>query len=457
MATIEIIWQQLDSLSDVLLDSLEPKCLELNFDPESGITSLREAVINVKNIRNFLRDAVVKQKLIQLPLTIQNELSTQLSVVAKYAISIDSGNNELVNFGAAADRLMVISWQYNLHNLSEQVVGYLEKSNQLKQLEIETTELRGKLLKALKTKERIEQLQAHAESVDNAVTEYFVKLQARNTEADGIVKQIGDFSQRANAVLATAQQTDTTLAHLQAASKSREAEIAAVQARILEFSKSIDVYNSQINETSVFADTTIVRNNDKTIELIAKLEGLEGQIKDAIERATGYSLFNSFSIRQGQLAATKNQWRWILLSLVILSVAATLLVGFTTDVFNIAFYIKLAISIPLGYSIGFCTLQYSRERKLEEEYAFKANISISLVPYKDLVEKMINPNSAEERVKYTSFLIDAIKEVYSPPKSGTSDGGSEAFADPEKVLKRLSKTLEAFLKPFEPLLKAIRK
>jgi len=146
-----------------------------------------------------------------------------------------------------------------------------------------------------------------------------------------------------------------------------------------------------------------------------------------------------------------------LLALVALSVGATLLIGFTTKVFDVAFYIKVAISIPLAYAFAFCTLQYSRERKLEEEYAFKSNISISLVPYKDLVEKMIDPKSAEERLKYTSFLIDAIKEVYTSPTSKIFDREPETSADPEKALKRLSKTLEIIVKPFEPFLNAIRK
>lgn len=457
MTTPEELWQRLESLSDSLLDSLEDKCTELGFDPAAGITTIREAVTNAKHSRDLLRAAVREKKLIQLPISIQNRLTEQLDWISKYATAIQSGNNEVLNFVQAVDSLLSLAWQYNLHNLSGEVVGYLEKLNQLKLLEGETIELRRELLTALKAKKRLEELEEHARLVDAANTENLTKLTSRTTEAGEIVKQTTEFSQKASAVLATAQQTDTTLAQLQASAKSREAEITAVQTRILDFSKKIEGFTQEISTTSSIAQTTIADNRTRTDSLITELERLEGQIKEAIERATGYSLFNSFAVRQSKIAEQKNQWRWILLGLVVLSVGATLLIGFTTKEFDVAFYIKLAISIPLAYSIGFCTLQYSRERKLEEEYAFKGNISISLVSYKDLVEKMIDPKNAEERLRYTTFLIDAIREVYTPPIGTILDGDSHGAADPEKALKRLSKTVELIVKPLEPLINAIRK
>ena len=58
--------------------------------------------------------------------------------------------------------------------------------------------------------------------------------------------------------------------------------------------------------------------------------------------------------------------------------------------YNAAFFLKLSISIPLIYGIAFCNVQYARERRLEEEYAFKSNISISLDPYQKLVGGLVD-------------------------------------------------------------------
>ena len=53
------------------------------------------------------------------------------------------------------------------------------------------------------------------------------------------------------------------------------------------------------------------------------------------------------------------------------------------------FYLTISMALPLIYATPFFNLQYSRERRLAEEYASKSNISISLIPYKDLVEKLV--------------------------------------------------------------------
>jgi hypothetical protein len=81
----------------------------------------------------------------------------------------------------------------------------------------------------------------------------------------------------------------------------------------------------------------------------------------------------------------------------------------------VLFFLKLSITLPLIYAIHFCSTEYSNERKLEEEYAFKGNISISLEPYRELVEKMIDKNNPTEAAKYSDFVIDSIDKVFTSP------------------------------------------
>jgi hypothetical protein len=117
--------------------------------------------------------------------------------------------------------------------------------------------------------------------------------------------------------------------------------------------------------------------------LVNELEVLEARIRESIERATGYTLFHSFQKRQLDLAKSKRFWGIALAIAVAISLCAS--AGFIyslryVQVYNAAFYLKLSISLPIIYAIAFCSVQYSRERRLEEEYAFKSNISISLDP-----------------------------------------------------------------------------
>ena len=58
--------------------------------------------------------------------------------------------------------------------------------------------------------------------------------------------------------------------------------------------------------------------------LVAQLNDLEGKIKDAIERATGFTLFHAFQRRQQDIVKAKNFWAWALSGCVALSVLLAL-------------------------------------------------------------------------------------------------------------------------------------
>jgi len=113
------------------------------------------------------------------------------------------------------------------------------------------------------------------------------------------------------------------------------------------------------------------------------------------------------------------------------------------------------MSLPLIYAIVFCSTQYTRERKLEEEYAFKSNISISLIPYQELVEKLVAKGKPEDNEKFTTFIIDSINKVFTSPTSRIF-GATQSDVKPEEAVKQIGKTLETVLKPFESIFKIIK-
>ena len=120
-----------------------------------------------------------------------------------------------------------------------------------------------------------------------------------------------------------------------------------------------------------------------------------------------------------------------------------------SQVYNAAFYLKLSISIPLVYAIAFCNVQYSRERRLEEEYAFKSSISISLDPYQRLVGELVDKTKPEEISKYTAFIIDSVTKVFTSPTGQIFEAPGDRTS-----AEKLIKTLGDFI---EPLLKAMKK
>src|SRR5258707_4289362 len=183
--------------------------------------------------------------------------------------------------------------------------------------------------------------------------------------------------------------------------------------------------------------------------LVAGLDQLEGQIRDSIRRPTGYGLFGSFQTRQEQLVKSKKFWERALATVVTLS--ALLAVALIWDLskqgkvdYGPAFFAKLAISLPLIYTIWFCSVQYSRERRLEEEYAFKSSISISLDPYRELVERLVTKEPAEQ-AKYAAFIIESVGRVFTSPMERAFDQSKESNPA-EGIIKATGEVAKDILK-----------
>jgi len=236
-----------------------------------------------------------------------------------------------------------------------------------------------------------------------------VALQLAGTDATNKVTQlIADTSSRLTQ--AETGQESKLAAQLKVFAKTAEDQMT-VQA---------EAFNVQTTNQANRAEESTKAGEAEIKRLVGQLDELEGRIRDAIERATGFTLFHSFQKRQLDIAKAKDFWAWALLASVLISLTASGVFIYSlryVQVYNAAFYLKLSISLPLIYAIAFCNVQYARERRLEEEYAFKSNISISLDPYQKLVGNLVDKSKPEELSKYTvgltPWLAQPVKTLFA--------------------------------------------
>lgn len=266
------------------------------------------------------------------------------------------------------------------------------------------------------------------------------------TELDTIVKTAVDrVESNFNTLKTELQNTDATrnsnaAAQLAASKTAFETESNNLQKATKEKLSAIEASAQEIVET----------NERMTAERIQELKDLESQIRDKILLATNYQLFHSFQTRQLAIAKSVNFWKYALFACVGISFLATLvLIGclvFGHPTYDAAFFLKLGFTIPIVYAVHFCSTQYSKERQLEEEYAFKGNISISLEPYRELVEKMINKGNTSDSTKYLDFVLASIDRVFTPPATSnkpTTEPADEIAQEAGAASKGLSKILGA--------------
>ena len=112
------------TLTEEAMDLAKQKAKQSGFDVDRGLIPIDESFINLSSARVVLEDAIEKQKLVQLPITVQKEILTSLEGISKSLQGLAAGVDEAVNLTNGIEALNTSIWKYGLHNLSEEALGY---------------------------------------------------------------------------------------------------------------------------------------------------------------------------------------------------------------------------------------------------------------------------------------------------------------------------------------------
>ena len=172
---------------------------------------------------------------------------------------------------------------------------------------------------------------------------------------------------------------------------------------------------------------------------LARLQGLQAD----------ETLGRVFNQREARLASSVRNWT------AISAVATILTVGWVFVVFS-----KYDTSLPGGINwlmllgnlvrtspafvfLYFCLSQFTKERNIQEEYAFKAAVSMTITAYSDMVD-------GDEKTK---MLISTVQGVYTPPVLGKV---FKPFSLRSKHLVETSKTAAEAIRDVKDIVKAVR-
>ena len=175
----------------------------MGFDPTRGLVSLPEAFINLSTARTVLEDAIEKQKLIQLPITVQKEILSNLEAITKSLQGLTGGVDEIANIAVAVEALNTSIWKYGLHNLSDQVLGYHKKLNQLKNQELQISNSLKKLETAEQTAQKAEEAAAEVERHRTAAGTALEQIKESTTSSAAFLQQVKDNEAKAGALFIT--------------------------------------------------------------------------------------------------------------------------------------------------------------------------------------------------------------------------------------------------------------
>jgi hypothetical protein len=213
-------------------------------------------------------------------------------------------------------------------------------------------------------------------------------------------------------------------------------------------SKSVKEF---IDSKTAFVEAKVLEFSGKTDKIVTKNETLQEKINSLLEGANAGELYKAFNSRKKEIEESLNKWFWGIVSINVFLVFFTLLIingseslginALTATTMDSAFYLKLFISIPLLFLDWFIIRQYNQRKDLEEKYAFKSVLSLSLLAYNEM---MIDHKDNKISLEFISSTVD---KIYQSPFDAKSLTKSE--------LEVLNKLAEKGLEKIETVKKIV--
>jgi hypothetical protein len=155
-----------------------------------------------------------------------------------------------------------------------------------------------------------------------------------------------------------------------------------------------EIHKTSIDYTGTVATQMNEYNElkDNFDELLKDNNELSKTIKEQLGLVSMEILANSFFEEAGKLKKSSTKWFWwlfgsmIALLLSVVGVAVWQIIAEET-LFQLSFLIRIPIITPVLYFLVFVAKQYGRDRKLLDEYTFKASVARSFEAYRKLLKE----------------------------------------------------------------------
>lgn len=370
---VEKIWNQLTTFTKESEHAALAKCTELGYDQSRGRIPLAESYINLNAACDILRDAIEMKKLIQLPISVQDVLAGALVAISKAQTDLIAGTDQVVVLVNEIEKLNMAIWQYGLHNLSEEVLGYQTKLNTLKNIEIAASEMMATVREGVQLKEQMDEVLNESKVHRDTTKELADTVAESNISCANALEEVTTSNTKALEVLGLIQQTDASAKDLLAESKAGNDEIQQHRNTIQGLVADFTTLTGEL-QTNKFTQK----------QLFEEFENYREQVNELLGDANRTGMAASFTARREALRLPMVGWAVVFIGTIIgLSIVGLKYIEPLIAAANWEqIPAKLALTAPLIWLGWFAVKQYGYTTRLREDYAYKEASAKSFEGYK---------------------------------------------------------------------------
>ncbi len=247
------------------------------------------------------------------------------------------------------------------------------------------------------------------------------EVQQKLLDIDQSLKSLGDLSALIQSFNEQKHVIDALIAEVQA----QKANIDAIPQKKEELEALVAEVTKLREDTLV--QQTLTEETKKTVDILKdKSEDIHNLSLQQLGVISNEKLSNSFDRVKDDLKNDNEKWfKWLVGTSIVLLFSVIVIVIWQVakgdTIFEISFLVKLALTSPIIFFEFFVNREYSRSKRLKEEYEFKASIARSLEAYKEIIENLFADHQGEEYKKKLDFILESIGQLYSSPMRNIKD------------------------------------
>ena len=273
----------------------------------------------------------------------------------------------------------------------------------------------------------IELVQTKLEQENNKLIRLIEEYSKSKSDLDNKIIQATEFYDTIKDKAKNANEYDISIRSYLSSSEANKNTIETLKTNIAtleqKITENIEDYKKRFED--------VVNQNTRSLSLIREAEDLQKNIlsqKQEVENLIGAaadgSLGTHFRERKNQIQ--KNVITFGVLAVVFFNLTCLLVFmifkGF--DINNsdwVHFVINILRTSPAWFLVWWLISRYSKERKLQEEYAFKSAIAMTMREHSKLL-KATDSGDVDNRDSQQIMLLRAMDNIYSPPDTKQRKG-----------------------------------
>lgn len=359
-----------------------------------------------------------------------------------YLTQIETHLESPINYLPQFDALKVLLRNYNVRYFSDRQVEFEKEIEEVRKIKLQLQQV---LIDSKELSENIEEsnstLSEKLENSNEKLTEIeseLKKIIERRNELIEKSESLETINKSLSSIKETASENLEEITEALTESKSNEKLITSFANKVQDREKRLDDLEQKTETNNKKLDE--YENERKSI--LSEAKNLIESSKKALNYTTAEGISASF---QGQYENSNNKWifgSWILGAVICLIGTVSLGIWILqTNPNNIGLLIGRISLLPLPI-IGaiFCANQYTKQKNIIEDYAYKMVLSKAIVGFSEQLKK----NGTEGNQEYVHYIKTALEEIHRDPlRKRDSKKSNEAK---ESSLKDLVEMAERIVK-----------